>query len=365
VHFGGPDLPRAALRDGLEARIDAVPAGGSIAWATYYFRDQVLAQALLRAKHRGVNVSLVLEGHPRESDANDPVFTLLGNGDGLGSGLHRFARPSWLPKSSTKSHLHCKIYAFSHPTPTVLVGSFNPSGNGADDDAQLIVSIGDQDAGHNLLVEHHEPEFVTAMFEHIARLPRLSWSPVMRFLPQHQFEIRADGMRAWLFPRNRRGIVERLLRDVGANHRVRVAMSHLKSDRGIRILCNVAKRGAKVDVVLHHTERRAPVAAQATLAEAGIRVYRYHRQDELPMHAKFMLIDTQPGASEGSGDSKFATYGSLNLNKRSLKLNHEVFVANEDPGVFAQLERRWQIIEAECREQAAAVTGPAPTRHLD
>lgn len=353
VHFGGPDLPRGALRDILEARIDAVPTGGSIAWATYYFRDQALAHALLRAKHRGVNVSVVLEKHPREPDANDPVFELLGNGDGIGSGLHRFARPSWLPDAPIKPHLHCKIYAFSHPTPTVLIGSFNPSGDGPDDDAELIASIGDQDAGHNLLVEHHERKFVAAMFRHLARLPWLGWPQVMNVLPQHQSEIRDEGIRAWLFPRKQRRVVEDLLRSTNQNHRVRVAMSHLKSDRGIRILCNAAERGAEVEVVIHHTERRAPVATEAALLKAGARVYRYHRDDELPMHAKFMLIDNQPGTSEGSDPLKFATYGSLNFNKRSLKVNHEIFVANENPGIFAQLERRWLTIEAECQEQAA------------
>ena len=43
--FGGPDRPARALRDLLEQKVDEVPPGGSIAWITYYFRDEALAEA--------------------------------------------------------------------------------------------------------------------------------------------------------------------------------------------------------------------------------------------------------------------------------------------------------------------------------
>ena len=35
VHFGGPDRPPRALRDLLHARVEAVPAEGTIDWMTY------------------------------------------------------------------------------------------------------------------------------------------------------------------------------------------------------------------------------------------------------------------------------------------------------------------------------------------
>ena len=47
--FGGPDRPPRYLRDFLESCIAAVPAGGTIDFATYYFRDRALAQALIDA----------------------------------------------------------------------------------------------------------------------------------------------------------------------------------------------------------------------------------------------------------------------------------------------------------------------------
>lgn len=46
VHFGGPDQDPGYLRNVLARHIAAVPSGGTIDWATYYFRDLALAKAL-------------------------------------------------------------------------------------------------------------------------------------------------------------------------------------------------------------------------------------------------------------------------------------------------------------------------------
>ena len=85
VHFGGPDRPVGHLRDLLAERIAQVPAGGSIDWVTYYFRDRRLAAALVEARERGVDVRVTLDGHPRTPHVNDAVINILkaGLGDRL------------------------------------------------------------------------------------------------------------------------------------------------------------------------------------------------------------------------------------------------------------------------------------------
>ncbi|MFL6747978.1 MAG: phospholipase D-like domain-containing protein, partial [Sphingomicrobium sp.] len=65
VEFGGPDLPPRHLRDLLQQHVDQSPPGSRIDWATYYFRDRALAEALMRASDRGVSVRLVMEAKPR------------------------------------------------------------------------------------------------------------------------------------------------------------------------------------------------------------------------------------------------------------------------------------------------------------
>ena len=146
--FGGPDRPPRALRDLLYSHIAAVPAGGEIAWATYYFRDQALAQALLQAGRRGVNLRLTLEANPRSAQANRSVIETLRSTGGL-----RAVKHPWPDNLLWKKpRLHLKLYYFSHPEPHVLLGTFNPSGN-RPEDPQVIAEIGDQDRGHNHLVE--------------------------------------------------------------------------------------------------------------------------------------------------------------------------------------------------------------------
>ena len=340
VHFGGPDLTPGALRDLLESRVDAVPTGGEILWATYYFRDRRLAAALVRARGRGVSVRVMVEGRPRQPEANARALELMHGNGGLGSGLRLFGAPKILSLAGRKPHLHSKIYCFSHPEPHVFVGSFNPSGDDPEEDPELIREIGDQDRGHNLLVEQRDPRLVSALRRHVVRLRRLAWPGIARFLPSCQRRIRGSQRNAWLFPRLFPGVVDSLLELIGAGQRLRVAVSHLKSESCIQLLADSAARGATVRVLLHDTERRAPRQTEETLLAAGVDVLRYRHEEGLPMHAKFMLVD-------GTGP-RFSTYGSLNLNDRSREVNHEVFVADHDPRTFEQLDERWGVIEAEC-----------------
>ena len=53
IFFGGPDCRPRALRDLLRFHVSSVPSGGEIFWATYYFRDQALADALVKPGNGG------------------------------------------------------------------------------------------------------------------------------------------------------------------------------------------------------------------------------------------------------------------------------------------------------------------------
>ena len=102
IYFGGPDQPPRALRDVLKARIDAAPPGSEITWATYYFRDQDLAESLVAARNRGVKVRMRLEASPRRGSANDTVIQTLQAGLGDGFRLHKawFGASHLTPRST-------------------------------------------------------------------------------------------------------------------------------------------------------------------------------------------------------------------------------------------------------------------------
>jgi len=310
VHFGGPDQPARALRNLLEERVGAVPEGGSIEWVTYYFRDEALAHALVRARAAGVTVRVSLEGYPRHRGANDRVIGILrsGIGDGLRVEKRLFGA----------SHLHTKLYCFGAPRPQALVGSFNPSGNEPEDPA-IIADIGDQDRGHNLLVEIDDPTLV----QHLTA--------------RTDFETGEE--QVFFFPRRGGNPLDRRLAELSGAARLRIAVSHLSDGRTAQQLVRLVERGGSVDVLTHHTLRRTPQPVVQFLRSGGVRTYRYEHPEELPMHAKFILAEDR--------GRRWSAFGSYNLTRTSRWLNRELLMFSDDPQLWAALDRRWSEIMAE------------------
>lgn len=342
IYFGGPDLPPGALRDLLKARIDAAPPGSEITWATYYFRDQDLAERLVAAQARGVKVRIRLEGNPRRGSANDKVIETLRDGLGDRLRLHH----GWFGAS----HLHAKIYAFSGPRPEVLIGSFNPSGD-AIADPKLIADIGDQDRGQNLLVAFRDPDVAAALKRQAERL----WSGkgVSRFAKRENKAVKFKEARLYYFPRLRPDVVERRIARLGAGDSVQAAISHMDQGPFARELAQAAERGAEIDVVVHDTARRVPNAVVRELDRAGVNIRRYCDPEGLPMHAKFVVID--------DGGERSAWFGSLNYTVTSRFLNKEILARSTDERIVEGLEARFQVIAEEAESQAGACDSPRQT----
>jgi hypothetical protein len=334
LHFGGPDRAPRALRDLLQRHIEAVPGGGEIAWSTYYFRDRGLAGALTRASDRGVTVRLSVEGYPRCAKANDAVLALLG-GHGLRGGLsiHRGKRH---PLTGVHPHLHSKIYFFSHPDPHVLVGSFNPSGD-VEENETVLAEIGDHDHGHNLLAEIHDLALVRPLRDHLFDFDRR----LPRWRPSRNRPIVSETATAWLYPRLRPEVAEARIRSLDRGEAVIGCVSHLKESTLTRSLEAAAGRGASAQLIVHETERRVPASVVERLARAGVRILRYEKGWQLPMHAKFLIVDRAQGAS--------AFFGSMNFNRRSKWYNHEILLETRQPMLIEGFRTRFAEIEAEIR----------------
>lgn len=328
LHFGGPDQPPRTLRDMLKARIEAARPGDEILWATYYFRDRELADALVAARARGVRVRVVVDANPRRADANAAVIARLRAGLGDDLRLHRPAFPG--------ARLHAKIYAFQGSSPAVFVGSFNPSGD-TPEDPRVIAEIGDQDRGHNLLVQFRNRTLVQALAAQAGRIWRAA--NLSRFSRRQNRIVRADTTAVFFFPRLSGGVVEGSLRRLRRGDRVQAAISHLEPGPFTHNLAAAARRGADVQLVVHDTRRRVPPAAVRALSEAGVAIRRYCHPDKLPMHAKFVVVSR--------GEAQEAWFGSLNHNLNSRWLNQEVLVRSTEPTLTAGLSQRFTAIAAE------------------
>lgn len=329
VEYGGPDLEPRRLRNLLQDHVEASPAGSRIDWATYYFRDRALAEALMRASDRGVRVKLVVEPDPRLAGANDAVISMLGD-HGLAGGFHLYR-----PAPNDEGHLHAKIYAFSDPG-ICWIGSFNPSGD-APEDADVIAEIGDQDRGHNLLLGIRNARLVKALRRHVARLATTSRIPLY-LRPGFNRPIWTRGTILYFYPRVRPYLVEKSLKRLKSGDRLCGAISHLKGREFVKQVENAVGRGARVELLAHDTLRRVPERVVEALGSAGANIIRVSHPDGLPMHAKFLLVET--------GQDRVAWVGSYNFNKMSRRHNAEILLKTYDPSIFESLEQRFAAISA-------------------
>lgn len=334
IHYGGPDMRPGTLRDVLMAKVDAAPPGSEIVWATYYFRDQELARRLIAAQARGVKVRVRIEGRPRREAANDRVIATLRAGLGDGLRVHR----SWFGLG----RLHAKVYAFSGPTPEVLIGSFNPSGD-ARPAPDVVAEIGDHDRGENLLIGFRDPDAVAALHRQARRL----WAGQGgRFGIAENRVVSLKSVRFYYFPRLRPDVVERRVARLGPGDQVRAAISHMDDGALATALASAARRGVDVELIVHDTERRVPRAVVADLNDAGAQVRRYCTADGLPMHAKFILLER--------GGERSAWFGSLNFNDQSRLLNTEILARSTDERVVSDLGARFDTLAAAAERQAGA-----------
>jgi phosphatidylserine/phosphatidylglycerophosphate/cardiolipin synthase-like enzyme len=317
--------------------VRAVPAGGRIAFVTYYFRDRELARELAVAAQRGVDVRVLLEWRTRRRGANRAVVEILRAA--LGEKLRVVDRPLAL-------RVHAKLYAFSGPgAPCALIGSFNPSGDRVELEPEAIAEIGDQDRGFNALVALEDEALVAWSFAlaerlHASAFARVGSVPLLR--PRH-FERTGDAL--WTLPRLGASPLLRRLRALGEGARVRVAATHLSGKLALEALAALAARGARVEVVAEGTERRVPRALEARLRDAGVAVVRAQREPHLPMHAKFTLIEC--------GAAREVWFGSANWSDRSLLRNFELLARSEDAALFDAFARLWDRVERYANEARA------------
>ena len=315
--FGSPSKP-GALQALLAQAIDRVPAGGEILWATYYLANVALMERLRLASLRGVKLMVALEARPRRPAVNAEAFKRLGALTGL----------SLVPvRSRIYAHLHEKLYYFSHPQPFFLVGSYNPSMD-ASLDADAVLDIGDQDQGHNVLVQVDSAQAVERVRQHLraylgeaAPVPyALTDELAVTFLPE-------DGRAPHL---------QWLQRDWQEIH---IAMSHLRDGTVVNRLGRQARKGCKVRIICHESHRRFPARHEHALRDAGVEVFRYCHPRQFPMHSKFTLL--------ANGTERISLYGSLNFTKTSRWLNREVLVRSDAARTYDSLLANWHDIRQE------------------
>src|SRR6185295_19202891 len=122
--------------------------------------------------------------------------------------------------------------------------------------------------------------------------------------------------------------------------RVRVAASHVRDGSMAGVLCDLSRRGVRVELLTGSAGRRAPPRIEHSLEAARVKVTRLGSADQ-PMHCKFVLAE--------SGTDRWSAFGSYNLTRTSRWLNYELLILSRDEGLWEQFDHRWsELIAASC-----------------
>ncbi len=343
TYFGSPDQP-GHLRDILAERIAAVPTGGAIDWVTYYFRDRKLAEALIRARQRGVKVTICLSARPRTSDANDAVIAMLSGKNGLDGGLRVISLPGIPapPGRAWNMQVHEKLYCFSHPKPLAFVGSFNPSGDSPEQRPDIIRETGDQDRAYNVLVGLSDPVLVEALQKHARQFHRAPPGMFYRFSADANQPLTGTDTTVYFWPRTGSHPLMQFLQQFGHGTRVRIVASHIRANGAVNAMIALAGRGAELEILAEPTFRRVTAKVERALSAAGIRFSRVRHAEHAPMHLKFVLVE--------HNGRRWSVFGSFNWTRPSFWLNHEIAAISSDPGLFKAFAGQWDVLKQQLDE---------------
>ena len=338
IYFGGPDKPPYHLRNLLAEKVSSINPGGEIFWITYYFRDLYLAEKLIEAADRGVKVSVVLEAKPRVEFANDEVCNFLKNSNKIY--IHYITHRKSHKKITRKlPKIHEKIYYFKDDNKCfTYIGTFNPSGR-QNDDPHVIELIGDQDRGHNYLVElDMENDINGCLYRHCQYIKavRHGWYELIKRFPA---KIITRKMDIYFFPWAGKQTLLNFLSRAEKNDNIYIAMSHFTAKIIADALYKLAKKGVNIQIISHDTERRFPEKIESLLNKYSIDYKRYIHPKKYPMHNKFIILEKQ--------QEKSVCLGSLNLTKRSLYENHEILAIIRDENVVDIFKKRWHEMHSE------------------
>lgn len=329
---------------------------------TYIFRidatGQRIAQALMAAAGRGVEVNLLLDGFGSANFPPDWQARLRH------AGVHlQFFRPEvmrWWPRRSRLRRLHRKLAVID--AHTAFVGGIN-----LHDDRD---NAGPNDAPRYDYAVRVCGPVVADIYQTMRQLwLRTTHGPLARLLPGANSELRPDTRPAGTYSarlvvrdntRHRLSIEQSYLRQIHrAQQEILIANAYFLPGLRLRhALCDAARRGVKVKILLqgkvdHAILHYATRMLYRDFLTSGIELYEYQAGY---MHAKVAVIDRH-----------WAMVGSSNIDPFSLLLAREANLQIKHPD-FAKPLRRHMLdkIERHSRQvdRQRLAQAPLPQRAL-
>lgn len=332
TYFAGPDKNKNLLRDILIEHIEAVPTNGNISWLCYYLNDPDIFQALINASKRGVQIDLTIDGRPRSPNVNQACIDTFNQSSIKLNIVKR--KPFWEYFGiHWHPHLHSKLYYFSHPTPHVLIGSYNPTAGEKHIDVTSIEKIGDHSTSHNVLVTINNKDTVNYLQDYILNMQHYWQRAFARFLPTHNTTFYAQQWAINFLPSLRKHPIKKLLSTNDSNAYVKCAISHLKGPGILKPIKTALNTGKHIELLLGSSQRRVPNKHLEFLDKYRIKYHQPKLDKHSLMHNKFIIYK--------SDQQHCVMFGSFNWSSRSMLLNNEILVCSYDKNIVAAFETRW------------------------
>ena len=255
----------------------------------YAFTNQALANDLIRASQRGVNVKLMIEPHPyKNEDENKPVLKSL-----RAAGVQvRYSNPHF-------QLTHQKTLIVDNKAAFVMTFNFSNLNKYA----------------RNFAIQTSEPKAVAE----IKKAFDADWS-------RQHFAITSGSDLVWS-PNDSQKDIKTLI--ASAKRRLWVYNQEFGSGSMLRALERQAKKGVQVRLIVPQTQYATFKTDLDAAARHGIQV---RLQSRLYTHAKAVLVD--PGSPHAR-----ALVGSMNFTYSGLNLNRELGMQVSDKAVTDRLKQ--------------------------
>lgn len=338
IYFGGPDLSKNNLRDILLQSIDGTPSDGNINWMCYYLSDIAILNALIEASRRGVAITILIDAHPRVPVINETSINYLReHASGSINLISAHKKPAWEYLGiDWHPHFHTKLYYFSHPTPHLFIGSYNPTAGADELDEHAISEIGDHSISHNVLVRINQANVISVLSKYASNMHGRWFRSFARFTTSHN---RTHSSGEWTFnllPSLCTHPIQKLLTKKDENATIKCAISHLKGPGIRRSLLKALQLGKNVEILIDSTERRVAKEYLSFLEQHRIKYYQPKTAANCLMHNKFILYDSLNESS--------VMFGSYNWSARSRYLNHEIIATTRENNIISAFKSRWNEI---------------------
>ncbi|MEZ4392423.1 MAG: phospholipase D-like domain-containing protein [Polyangiales bacterium] len=324
------DEPDGAVEDAIVSLIRRALPRSRVRVAVFTFTRSVVAQALIDAHNRGVDVRVVVDG-----GADDPASSAV---PALIRALGR-ARVTVCGAPGTAclgtGIMHHKTSLFSAlddgSRSVVVQSSHNFSGS--------------QRRRHNNAVIVRGDSRLFAAYERVFEQQR-------RDIVRRGYYHTADGSfhtRAYFFPRDAGDTVVSVLNNVDCRSggRVRVAMAFFTNARlaVAEALRRRRQEGCDVQVVVGDAHIPIGPRVRAALRDGGVGLTLYRASaGGWALHSKYLLIDARYAGSRSRRRLVFT--GSHNWTGGALRENDETLLRVEDDGVFESFMTDWSRVRA-------------------